>query len=63
MSKLILELERLDFIQSEWVLYDKGIKSLKREMLKPIETLKYDYADEVYVCLGKDKHYLKKNGK
>lgn len=59
MGNMVLILERIDFIPPEWELYDKGIKSLSREMLKPVAKVRYDMADEVYIVLGKDKHYLK----
>jgi hypothetical protein len=60
MSKLILELVRTDFIPSEWTLYDKGIKFLSKVMLKKDQQFQFNRADEVYVILGKDKHYLKR---
>lgn len=60
MGRLIYEAERTDFIPTEWELYDKGIKSLNRTMLTPENQLRFNYSDECYILLGKDKHYLKR---
>jgi len=60
MGLLVLELHRLDFEPKEWELYDKGIKSLNYSMLKPKYQELYRLSNEVYIILGRDKHYLKK---
>ena len=60
MAVLVLELHRLDFEPKEWELYDKGIKSLNYSMLKSQNKELYKLSNEVYVVLGRDKHYLKR---
>ena len=60
MAIVTVELFRSDFIASDWELYDKGIKSLSSSMLRTLAKIKYDHGDEVYIYLGKDKHYLKR---
>jgi len=57
--KVILELERTDFIPTEWALYDKGIKSLNSTMLKKDVSFRFNICNEAYIYIGKDKHYLK----
>ena len=60
MALLVLELHRWDFEPKEWELYDKGIKSLNYSMLKSQNKELYKLSNEVYVVLGRDKHYLKR---
>lgn len=60
MGLLVLELHRLDFEPNEWELYDKGIKFLNYSMLKPKYKELYRLSNEVYIILGRDKHYFKK---
>lgn len=59
MGRLVFEVERLDFIPSEWELYQKGYKSINNIMLTPPNQIKMAYCDEAYIILGKDKHKLK----
>lgn len=59
--KLTLELNRNDFNPYDYNLFEKGMRQLKNcEVLFPAREY-LDISNQVYIFIGKDKHYLKQH--